>query len=579
MFGRLKAWYSRSTNDLPLGVLAVYFLISMTESIPMTAFLGWLNTDIKMSQEQQSNFYAVIFLPWVLKPLFGYISDVAPIFGYHRKSYLVLCSLGSATCYILTATVVKTSAVAFVVVFIRAVFNAFAELMVGTFLVDVAHRKVENTGSIQSWGTASRNMGTLVASLITATMYTCIPDGHQPADRTVIGFTAVIPLICAIVSLYIPEERDTGLGSKRGEPGVATTIATASAVATTATATAAATPAAQSSDVALPVAATPVTRSCGFIGGMLALQILFVWLGLRDFFVYPVWWHALAIYGSCMVAALGLGLYFLSGSGSTFLPPKNVLLVGVFIFMYNVAPSASIQFGSYQYNVFMNEKCRLQYLGIIGSVSSIAASVSYGVFYNGKSSLIAVALNSVLAGALGLSALPFAQLQSPQDNIPKAFRYAVLAEVVQSFFGEFTMVPLLVMATEACPPGTTGTTYATFLSLLNLGDVISGLITAPIVAGFGITYTNWEKLPDFLYVCTASQCSVLVFVALLVIARRHDRGSRQYQKVGACSVNDSAGVAGDASSDGGSSGDGAGDRDDVSLLNIGRDGDAALLEN
>merc|ERR1719272_88369 len=104
----------------------------------MTAFFGWLNTDIKMSQEQQSNFYAVIFLPWVMKPLFGYISDVAPIYGYHRKPYLVICGLGSAACYVLTATVVKTPAVAFGVVFIRAIFNAFAELMVGTFLVDVA---------------------------------------------------------------------------------------------------------------------------------------------------------------------------------------------------------------------------------------------------------------------------------------------------------------------------------------------------------------------------------------------------------------------------------------------------------
>lgn len=204
----------------------------------------------------------------------------------------------------------------------------------------------------------------------------------------------------------------------------------------------------------------------------------------------------------------------------------------------------------------------------------IQASVCYGIFYNGKSSLIAIALNSVLAGAFGLSALPFAQMQSPQNNMPKAFRYvtttlthfvfwstretlmgctdpfkegvgsttirvslgstasylvheffyadvrfripmtyndntmthndnryAVLSEVVQSFFGEFTMVPLLVMATEACPAGSTGSTYATFLSLLNLGDVVSGLITAPIVKAFGITYV----------------CAIFFFPLLLVV--------------------------------------------------------------
>lgn len=547
-----------------------------------------------------------------MKPLFGYISDVAPIYGYHRKPYLVICGLGSAACYVLTATVVKTPAVAFGVVFIRAIFNAFAELMVGTFLVDVAHRKVENTGSIQSWGTAARNMGSLVASLITAAMYTCIPHGSQPADRTVIGCTAICPLVCAFISWTIPEERN--VGPRRDRKGRTTTTTPATAATTNATAAGAAAAAAvatpssglattAATDAATPAAPAPVTKSCGFIAGMLALQALFLWLGLRDFFPFKVWWQALAIYGSCMVLALGLGLYFLSpkststraagagaAAGRSYLPPNNVLLVGAFIFMYNVAPSAAIQFGSYQYDVFMNEKCRLQYLGIIGSISSIAASACYGIFYNGKSSLIAIALNSVLAGALGLSALPFAQMQSPQANIPKAFEYAVLAEVVQSFFGEFTMVPLLVMATEACPPGTTGSTYATFLSLLNLGDVVSGLITAPIVAAFGITYTNWDKLPDFLYVCTASQCSVLVFVALLAIARRKDRDNGQYQKLdtrSGRSVNVNGSFSGDSDTgSGGGSGGGNGsddnndaDDDDL-LLGSGHGGsDAALLEN
>ena len=84
---------------------------------------------------------------------------------------------------------------------------------------------------------------------------------------------------------------------------------------------------------------------------------------------------------------------------------------------------------------------------------------------------------------------------SPKDNLPTAFRYAMLAEVVQSFFGELTMVPLLVMITEMCPKGGIGSSYGTFLALLNLGDVVSGLISAPIVKAFGITYSNFNNLP------------------------------------------------------------------------------------
>lgn len=115
--------------------------------------------------------------------------------------------------------------------------------------------------------------------------------------------------------------------------------------------------------------ATGANTSCGFLVGMLALQLLFLWLGLRDFVPFTPWWQALAVYGGCLVAAVVLGTLFMYGGGggdgggaTSFLPPQNLALVGAFIFMYNAVPSASIQFSNYQYDVFENEKCRLQYV-------------------------------------------------------------------------------------------------------------------------------------------------------------------------------------------------------------------------
>lgn len=32
-------------------------------------------------------------IPWMVKPLYGFISDSVPLFGYRRRSYLVLCGL------------------------------------------------------------------------------------------------------------------------------------------------------------------------------------------------------------------------------------------------------------------------------------------------------------------------------------------------------------------------------------------------------------------------------------------------------------------------------------------------------
>ena len=31
--------------------------------------------------------------PWVIKPVYGFLSDSVPLLGYKRRSYLVVCGL------------------------------------------------------------------------------------------------------------------------------------------------------------------------------------------------------------------------------------------------------------------------------------------------------------------------------------------------------------------------------------------------------------------------------------------------------------------------------------------------------
>lgn len=39
-------------------------------------------------------------LPWVVKPLYGFISDSIPLFGYKRRSYLMLCGLAGQRAFL-----------------------------------------------------------------------------------------------------------------------------------------------------------------------------------------------------------------------------------------------------------------------------------------------------------------------------------------------------------------------------------------------------------------------------------------------------------------------------------------------
>ena len=61
---------------------------------PLTYYLkqvqGWTPVQITA--------YLTLFnLPWIIKPLYGLVSDFIPLFGYRRKSYLLIAN-AAATC-------------------------------------------------------------------------------------------------------------------------------------------------------------------------------------------------------------------------------------------------------------------------------------------------------------------------------------------------------------------------------------------------------------------------------------------------------------------------------------------------
>ena len=52
----------------------------------------------------------VVSLPWVIKPVYGFLTDGLPVFGYRRKPYLILAGLLGSASWASLATVVATPA-------------------------------------------------------------------------------------------------------------------------------------------------------------------------------------------------------------------------------------------------------------------------------------------------------------------------------------------------------------------------------------------------------------------------------------------------------------------------------------
>lgn len=464
------------------------------ETFPLTAYSGWLNTDIAMPQDTQNDFYAIIFIPWFFKPFYGWVSDMLPIRGYHRKPYLIICAIGSATTYVLTGLVVHTSAGAFAVTFCRAFFNAFTELMLGIFLVDVAGKDIGNAGKIQAIASGARYLGGFVAYLSGLGLYSCDSSSQALSNSTIIALTAIFPIAMLLCSLTLHEEPQAPQLRPR-PPGASR------------------------------------WNGLAFFLLVLLSQAFFILVGMQSLLPFQLWWLLLVGLAAAVLVGLG-GLVLVAVvcapcrvhvtrvaryGVARIQQHRDIALTVLFLFLYNAVPTADIETGNYQYFVFAAHQCKLQWLGMIGSAASVLASLTYSSIFNRKSIPRMLVLTAFLSSLSSLVFLPLARLRDPLDNQKTAFTYAALSEFAGGFFGQLAFLPALVLATERTPLGHAGSVYGIFLSFMNFGDTANGLITAPIVAAFNITYTNFENLDKLIIMGAACQVGALLFVPLLLV--------------------------------------------------------------
>lgn len=67
----------------------VYFAQGLAGGLLTQPFTYYLKS-LGMTADAVAAFFAVAAVPWMIKPLYGLITDLVPLFGYRRKSYLIV---------------------------------------------------------------------------------------------------------------------------------------------------------------------------------------------------------------------------------------------------------------------------------------------------------------------------------------------------------------------------------------------------------------------------------------------------------------------------------------------------------
>ncbi|KAG1693693.1 hypothetical protein DVH05_023095 [Phytophthora capsici] len=441
-----------ASAPIPLALLTLYFLHAFCMTFPTTAYGTWLFDVIHMPPATTTLYYSVTFFPWNLKPLYGLLSDSFPLFGYRRKSYIIICEVCAATSLVLTATYVHSIAGAFIVKLVDAVAEAFAQMMLGIFLVNLTTGDATSRSSarVQSFANGTKNAASIMALVLGIPVY--LDKSITPQE--VIGWSSFFPLTAAVVCLFGLKE--TPVFEFAGSES-------------------------EHSNEIGDVVATTSWRN----------TVLSWWLPFkRDV------QHKMELI-------------------------KPVFPPMVFFFLCNALPNDGTVWYQYTFSLLNDEHECLQYMYLAGMIGRFLSCLSYAKWCANKSVRSVFLLSTVSSVAAGL---PRLLLAPPIVDLPVSVcTFGTAESFITSFTSEFALLQLLVVATYYCPanPEVQGLTYALYLSFMDFGGVVSGVLMSFVVSMLGIVpdpitkVVDWRNLWLVVVIASAGQLLVLVFLYVL----------------------------------------------------------------
>lgn len=167
----------------------------------------YLRQGLGYSPERIADFIFLAMLPWVLKPLYGLISDFIPLLGYRRRSYLVLLNFLACGAFIYISAITNPQHV-LVCLFITGLGVAGADVIVDALMVESG----QQTGRIRLFQGVQWlciNIAAIGSGLLA--IWICASFSPTGALRVAAGIAAGLPLVVAASTWWAVHEQKTRL--------------------------------------------------------------------------------------------------------------------------------------------------------------------------------------------------------------------------------------------------------------------------------------------------------------------------------------------------------------------------------
>jgi len=186
-----------------VAILLIYF-VQGALGLARLATSFFLKDELHLQPADLAAITGILSLPWVLKPLYGFISDGLPLFGSRRRSYIFLSGLLGASAWtaLSQASIVTDAKSAVAMSVVTSLSVAISDVVADSIVVEKARKAGSQavSGSLQSlcWGSSS--VGGIISAYFSGQLLEII------TARQIFGITAVLPAIVSLSSFLIQEE-------------------------------------------------------------------------------------------------------------------------------------------------------------------------------------------------------------------------------------------------------------------------------------------------------------------------------------------------------------------------------------
>jgi len=400
-------------------------------------------------------------IPWVIKPLYGFISDSVPLFGYRRRSYLVLCGLLGTVAWLTLATGVSSKASAVAMMVLASLSTAASDVVVDSIVVERARGEAQAAaGSLQSLCWASASVGGVLSAYFSGSLV------GDYGTHFVFGVTALFPLIVSTSALLIDEkpisaQPATSLPSSHGDAAASSSAASVGA----------------DNDGDLKKA-----EDLALLPRAVAQQVPQLLDRVKTL------WGAVT--------------------------RKDILLPTAFVFLWQATPSADTAMFFFQTNQLGFQPEFLGRVRLVGALASLAGVA----LYNGALKRVPIRTvlwwSMLLGVALGSTQLILISGANQQLGLSNEM-FVLGDSVILTVLGQASFMPILVLAARLCPEGVEATLFATLMSILNGGSFVGSALGAWLTNALGVTSDDFTNLFTLVLLCNFGMLLPAPFLSLL----------------------------------------------------------------